>query len=262
MRKNICILFTISFVFSFLLSCSTRQQLLTGSGEKTWNEWLEEGWSGTDIVISKKDTTIEEYNEGRRDTYGCAGIAFKTHFDLVEKKICKHWRYDDSTKHPIDTLLILHISKKKMILAGIKGYRPRLFTNGRKRGNILLYNLSPYVYHDIFVRLLKAIQFKNNKTDSLIVAGIKEERRAIDKFFPLIYNFNDYDHFGKYESKIGYKISAIKVGEELWVWVARGPIFFDYQSYSQIRTREGWMFIYRKDRDGDWEYKKCKKYKF
>ena len=149
-----------------------------------------------------------------------------------------------------------------MILANIRGYRPRVFTNGRKRGNILLYDLSPYVYHDIFVRLLKTIQFKNNKTDSLIVANIEEEIRVMDKLFPLIYNFDDDDHFGKYEGKIGYRIEPVGVGEELWVWVTRGPIYFDYQDDSQIRTREGWMFIYRKDRDGDWKYKKCKKYKF
>lgn len=262
MRRNVCVLLTISLVLSFLLSCSTRQQLLTGSVEKTWNEWLKDGWPETDMIISKKDTTIEEYEEGQRDTYGCAGIAFKTHFDLSGKKICKYWRYNDSTKHPVDTLLILHVSKEKMILANIEGYRPRLFTNGRKRENILLYDLSPYVYHDIFVRLLKTIQFKNNKMDSLIVADIEEEIRVMDKLFPLIYNFDDDDHFGKYEGKIGYRIEPVGVGEELWVWVARGPIFFDYQSYSQIRTREGWMFTYRKDKDGDWKYKKCKKYKF
>lgn len=242
-------------------SCTTDIQLLTNGESK---EWIRCDSPYIKIIADIRDSTFEEFYKGQRETYGCAGMAFKTHFKLEGKKICKYWRYNDSTTHSIDdTLLIMSLSKNKLWLIGQYNGVPYYFSFKRDvPKDEIIRELNSSVYYDVFSRLFKKIRAEGVAEDSLIVSGVIESKRTMDKFFPLIYNFNDYDHFGKYEDQIGYRLFKDEVGKELWVWVARGPIYFDYQNDSKIRTRDGWMFIYRKDRDGDWKYKKCKKYKF
>lgn len=241
-------------------SCTTDIQLLTNGKSK---EWIRCNSPYIKIIADMRDSTFEEFYKGQRETYGCAGMAFKTHFKLEGKKICKYWRYDDSTTYSIDTLLIMSLSKNRLWFIEQGTGAPYYFSFRRDIPKYeIVRELNCYVYYDVFSRLLKKIRVESVAKDSLLVSGVIEQRRTIDKLFPLIYNFDDYDHFGKYEGGIGYSLFSYEVGEELWVWVARGPIYFDYQNDSQIRTREGWMFIYRKEKDGDWTYKKCKKYNF